>query len=88
MHAERVWVVSVATIVGHVISSDHVDEREDVGDAAGVKPYRPVVARYVGHPVGGGGASLSRKLHVALDLTNVRDNFRVGDDVAGRLVAE
>ncbi len=53
-----------------------------------MEPDRAVVARYVGHPVGGGGASLSRKLHVALDLTNVRDNFRVGDDVAGRLVVE
>ena len=85
---ECVGVVPSATIICHMIFGYHVDERQNICNAAWMKPNWAVVARDVGHPVGSGGASLSRKLHVAVNLANVLHYLWVQNDVACRLVIE
>jgi hypothetical protein len=39
-----IWTVAVATVVRHMILGNHVDQGQDVGNAAGVKSDGLVVA--------------------------------------------
>jgi hypothetical protein len=53
-----------------------------------VKPDGLVVPRNVGHPVGGGGSGLCRKLHISFHLSDVLDDPWVRDNVAHGLVIQ
>jgi hypothetical protein len=53
-----------------------------------VKPHWPIVARDIGHQIGGSGASLRRQLHVSFDLADILYYLWVSDDVTGGLIIQ
>jgi hypothetical protein len=57
-NAECVEMLTTTAVAGHVVFFDHVHHRQNIGDAARVKPDGTPAAWHIGHPICIGRACL------------------------------